>query len=366
MLPMTDPALPTPTFRPRQGRWLGGVCAGLAARWELTPGRVRLGFAAGALLFGLGVLVYLAAWLILPGESEEGASAGQRGIVLLAQTAGALLGLATLAGLGAVATVFGWGWIVVALGAAVLIGVLASWRRLGPAWALLPVGSLVLPSVAMAVGGVAIDPSTTARTVAPGKVESFTTYESGLGTLTVDLRDTVLPERGVVPLRIKAGVRRTLIALPHDRCVHVSVRVRPLPRAVRLASYLLGEGDRAQQTPLLFGAYGVVRDVDPAPGVDFTPLKPGKGRGPTLQVDIDSLGGDIVVRDFPNDLNPATNPNWPGFDVFLEGRPDLTGLSGAESRRELRAYRERRAAQRRDRDRVAALKHGPCTRRVER
>ena len=43
---------------------------------------------------------------------------------------------------GAAATVFGFGWAVVAVAGAVLVGVLAGWARLGPAWALLPVGAL--------------------------------------------------------------------------------------------------------------------------------------------------------------------------------------------------------------------------------
>src|SRR5689334_582710 len=98
-----DEGLPTPITRPRHGRMLGGVCAGLAERWGASVGQVRLGFVAGGLVFGLGVLVYVAAWLIFPGESEDGRR--RRGIVLLAQLCGALLGLATLAAVGATATV---------------------------------------------------------------------------------------------------------------------------------------------------------------------------------------------------------------------------------------------------------------------
>src|SRR3954451_24092943 len=162
MVAMND--VPAPTTRAREGRWLGGVCAGLAARWGVPAARVRLGFVLTSVVLCLGVLVYLAAWLILPGEREHG---GQRGIVLLAQACGALLGLATLAAAGAGATVFGFGWAVVAVAGAVLVGALTGWARLGPAWALLPVGALVLPSVALAVGGVRIEPSTTSVVLAP-------------------------------------------------------------------------------------------------------------------------------------------------------------------------------------------------------
>ena len=94
------------------------------------PARVRLGFLLGSVLLGLGALVYLAAWLILPAESADGVTAGQRGIVLLAQLTGALLGLATLAVAGAAATLFGFGWAVVGLACIVLVCVA---RRLGAA-----------------------------------------------------------------------------------------------------------------------------------------------------------------------------------------------------------------------------------------
>ena len=40
--------VPAPTTRVREGRWLGGVCAGLAARWGAPVARVRLGFVLAA------------------------------------------------------------------------------------------------------------------------------------------------------------------------------------------------------------------------------------------------------------------------------------------------------------------------------
>ena len=247
--------LPAPTSRARHGRWLGGVCAGLAARWDVPPARVRLGFVLGALALGLGVLVYLAAWLILPVANEDGTSSGQRGIVLLAQACGALLGLATLAVAGAAATVFGFGWVVVALAAAVLVGTLAGWARLGPAWALLPIGALVLPSVALAVGGLRVEPSSTSVVLTPRTLAELPRdrLTSGLGLLTLDLRRTALPEAGRIPLRIEAGVRRTLIALPHDRCVHVVVRQREGPAALRVGAAFLGEAELGTPETRVFG-----------------------------------------------------------------------------------------------------------------
>ena len=118
-------------------------------------------FVLASLALGLGVLVYVAAWLILPGEGEDGS--GSAASSCWPRPAARCSGSRRWPAAGAAATVFGFGWVVVALAGAVLVGALAGWARLGPAWALLPVGALVLPSVALAVGGLRVEPSTPAR-----------------------------------------------------------------------------------------------------------------------------------------------------------------------------------------------------------
>ena len=53
--------------RPRSGRRLAGVCAALAARTGLSPFLVRVGFVLFG-LFGIGELVYLVLWVLIPKE----------------------------------------------------------------------------------------------------------------------------------------------------------------------------------------------------------------------------------------------------------------------------------------------------------
>jgi phage shock protein C len=337
--------VPAPTTRARQGRRLGGVCAGLAARWGVPVGRVRLGFVVASAVLGLGVLVYLATWLILPGE---GANGGQRGIVLLAQAIGALLGLATLAAVGTAATVFGYGWAVVAVACAVLVGVLAGWARLGPAWALLPVGALVLPSVAVAVGGLRIEPSMRTQVIAPRTLAELPRdVRSGLGLLTIDLRRTELPVAGGIHLKIVAGPRRTLIALPHERCVRVEINQHDAPPAVRLGGAAVGVF--GQTSPQVFGE-------GRPPHFAARWLR----AGPVLKIDFSSVAGGLVVRDYPDDVDPDLNPDWPGYPVFLEPRPDTTGVARAEALTMLHEWRARRKVQVRDKKRIDRLMAGPC------
>ena len=51
--------------RPRSQKVIAGVCAALANRFGLSTGIVRLGFVLFG-LFGVGELVYLALWIMIP------------------------------------------------------------------------------------------------------------------------------------------------------------------------------------------------------------------------------------------------------------------------------------------------------------
>lgn len=58
----------TALTRPRHGRMIGGVCAGLARRFDVKPWQVRLLFVLSCLLPGPQVLLYIALWIIVPSE----------------------------------------------------------------------------------------------------------------------------------------------------------------------------------------------------------------------------------------------------------------------------------------------------------
>jgi phage shock protein PspC (stress-responsive transcriptional regulator) len=67
----TDDAPPRRLVRPTEGRWAGGVAAGLGRYFDVNPLVYRIAFAALALVGGTGLLLYLAAWLVIPGENDE-------------------------------------------------------------------------------------------------------------------------------------------------------------------------------------------------------------------------------------------------------------------------------------------------------
>jgi phage shock protein C len=54
--------------RPRDDRWIAGVCAGLARRFGLSSGAVRLIFVVSCLLPGPQFVLYLILWAMMPNE----------------------------------------------------------------------------------------------------------------------------------------------------------------------------------------------------------------------------------------------------------------------------------------------------------
>jgi phage shock protein C len=59
-------------LRLREGRMRAGVCAGLARYFGWDVNLVRLAFGVFTVFYGLGALIYVLAWLVLPEEGEDG------------------------------------------------------------------------------------------------------------------------------------------------------------------------------------------------------------------------------------------------------------------------------------------------------
>ena len=122
--PGLDPPLGSPRrlTRSRDDRVLGGVASGIARYFAVDPVLVRILFVVAAVFAGIGVLAYVAAWLLLP---EEDAPAGPATRVDWRQIAGlALLGIGLLVTLGRfgfwVDEQFVWAVGLIGIGGAVL------------------------------------------------------------------------------------------------------------------------------------------------------------------------------------------------------------------------------------------------------
>ena len=55
-------------YRPRDDRWIAGVCSGLARRFGVSSGTMRLIFVVSCLLPGPQFLIYIVLWALMPSE----------------------------------------------------------------------------------------------------------------------------------------------------------------------------------------------------------------------------------------------------------------------------------------------------------
>ncbi len=54
--------------RPRHGRMVAGVCAGVARRFGVSTTLVRVAFVVSVVLPGPQILLYAALWILMPSE----------------------------------------------------------------------------------------------------------------------------------------------------------------------------------------------------------------------------------------------------------------------------------------------------------
>jgi phage shock protein PspC (stress-responsive transcriptional regulator) len=347
--------------RSRQGRVLGGVCAGLPVLWGLRTGGLRVLFVLAALCGGIGVVLYLACWLVIPVGGEDAEAESVRSVVLLAWSAGGLVALVLVAAAAAAATVFGLGWVVFGLAGLALLVAAAVRVRIASAVALATVAALTLPAAAVALSRVRLPLQPDPAVSRPANAADLHghVFRSGFSTLLIDLRHASLPQSGALTLRVAAGLRRTIVALPTDRCIRVRVNYDVDPFASHLASLLVAHKRTVFKDVVLFGdLYGAASKANP----HGTAVAPASASGPTLTIDFRSQGGGLFVRDYPNDVSPDDDPGWPGFPVTPESRPHLRGVPRKEAQIMLRHWRQRHRAQLANQRLVNHLRPGPCMR----
>jgi phage shock protein PspC (stress-responsive transcriptional regulator) len=344
-----------PLRRVRQGRWLAGVCQGLARRWDLNVAQVRALFVLSSVLAGAGVLVYVACWLVLPLDEDRGERPSLvRGLASLALLAAGVAGMTTIAAAASLMTVFGFGWTVALAGGVFLVAALVASPVVRPAWTLAVLAAAVVPAVVVATSGVRVEPQTGLVTHTPSTVADVPKdgYHAGLGDLFVDLRRFEARAGSTVPLRLDTGTGRTVVALPRDRCLNLDIRYRtskgwPLTRVL---------GRPAQRGAVFYG--------DSLPLAGHWRRRSSDPHAATLKIDYTAVVGTLRVRDYPLTTGPLYDPEWPE-NVASPRSPGAIRWAWRETvhkpsvQRRWRTWRKRMARFRRDRTRMRA---GACAR----
>lgn len=244
-------------------RMVGGVAGGLGRYFELNPAVFRLGFVVLTLLSGAGILVYLAALLVVPAEGEEH-SIASRALAERREKPWPVAGL----GLAAVALVVllshsgaavGAGWVFV-----LLAGLVILWmsRRQGRNKLLIALTALfalfALAAVAAAIAAFAwldvnLGDGTGERTRVPTNATLATDYHLGIGHLVVDLSH-IAP--GARHIHTRLGIGELKVIVPRG----ANVRVNAHAKAGEL--HVLGNDDDGKNATVHTGNGDFVIDAN--------------------------------------------------------------------------------------------------------
>lgn len=223
--------------RSRTDKYLAGVSGGLGRYFDLTPTVFRLGFVVLTLLGGAGILVYIAAALVMPKEGEERSTAED----ILANRRDhparlVALGLLAVAVLSLLARASTWptaggAWFLIIVAALIFLWTSRKRGARGIVVALVTLFALVLVTAVAAVTAafgwfnVSLDDGVGTQTYMPASVAALKPeYKVGIGKLQLDL--TRLPVGRPATVRARVGIGELRIILPQNATPTINARVK--------------------------------------------------------------------------------------------------------------------------------------------
>jgi phage shock protein PspC (stress-responsive transcriptional regulator)/predicted membrane protein len=235
---MSEYTTPTPLVkrleRSSDAKILAGVAGGLGRYFDLAPAVFRLGFVVLTLLGGAGVLVYIAAVLVMPKEGEEFSIAEDILRKRREHPARVVaLGLIAVVVLSALVREDSWPSAGAAWFLVLVAGVILLWtsRRRGIVLALTTFLALIVATafaavaVAFAWFDVSFHDGIGDRTETPASIADVPSrYELGIGKLNVDLSH--LPAGQPVQVKAHVGLGRLEIDVPRNAKVALTTHVK--------------------------------------------------------------------------------------------------------------------------------------------
>jgi phage shock protein PspC (stress-responsive transcriptional regulator) len=219
-------------------RVLAGVSSGLGRYFDLNPAVFRLGFVILTLLGGAGILVYLAAVLVIPAEGSEQSIAAEV-LAERRERPWPVVGL----GLAGVALVLllsrgdvwpgaGAGWLFALIGGLAIVWASRRQKRgrrilvaLAVVLTFVAVAATVAVVAAFAWLDVSLGDGTGDRTYTPAAAADVRpSYHLGIGNLKVDLSQ--LEPASTQHVRARLGIGELKIVVPRDANVHVDAHAK--------------------------------------------------------------------------------------------------------------------------------------------
>jgi phage shock protein PspC (stress-responsive transcriptional regulator) len=205
---------------------IAGVAGGFGRYLGIDPVVIRLILIVLVFFGGAGVIVYAAAWILVPADGQEGDGFDGRGVARRTGIALGVLALTLVAAFGGFwGFAFGGGTavaiVVIAVGGLLVAGAFTRGMR----W-------LILPAIALAISaGVAAAADLDARGGVGERVYRPATaaelrgnYKLGVGHLLLDLRNTRFGP-GNHNVHLKLGVGQAEVLVPPNVCVSSSAHI---------------------------------------------------------------------------------------------------------------------------------------------
>ncbi len=238
---MSEHITHTPTVkrleRSSDDKWIAGVAGGLGRYFDLNPAVFRLGLVVLTLLGGAGILIYLAALLVIPAEGKQSIAAD-----VLAERRDhpwplvglALVGVAIAVLLSRASTwpTIGAGWIVILIAG---LAVLWASRREHRGHRILIALTAILVTLAVLFAAavvtafswfnVSLGDGTGDRVYTPSTVSAIQpSYTLGIGDLRIDLSRVTL----TTPTHVRArlGIGELKVIVPRNASVVVDAHAK--------------------------------------------------------------------------------------------------------------------------------------------
>src|SRR4051812_26070031 len=251
--------------RPKDGGMIAGVAAGLGRYFDITPTVFRLAFVVLALLGGAGILVYIAAALVMPREGEE-QSFAERTLAQRREHPWRLvaLGLIAIAILSVLSRADTWpsagtAWFIAVVGLLILaVSSVRRWRKLVivlvTTAAVLVALAASAVAIAFAMFDVSLNDGVGDRNYTPAAVAGVhDRYELGIGNLDIDLSN--LPANRRVNMTARVGIGELRVTVPHNATVAVDASARAG------SIHALGQNDDGSHARIVAGDGRYVLDL---------------------------------------------------------------------------------------------------------
>ena len=239
--------------RPTEGRMFAGVCAGVAERWNLDVTLVRIVAVVLTLLSGVGLVAYIAAWMLTPSvdgpaplaaNSDWARRLGRGSDGALRRMPRALLLIVGVIAL--IALAHSW-WFGIPVGGVVLLSgvlVLIFGTRLGR-WTV-GIAALIVALFATVIG--VAGPHLGTRTYSVASASDLrSSYDYGAGTVRLDLA-AISSVSGEHKTTVRLGRGAVVVTVPQG--VPVLVHARAGLGSVKIDGHRVSGVDAEQTVPI--------------------------------------------------------------------------------------------------------------------